>query len=295
MIYSMTLGAFFVGAAALAPPAEAQSCGSSAVVHSSYPADGAMGVPTNTPLYLYGPELAIDTFEITLEDESGEAVSIDEFAADGGLLVDAFLGLAPGTTYELTVASRDGDEWSATFTTGTGPARPVQLMAPDVKVSVIDQEQGTCGVVSAICVIGSVPTRMTMELLVGDEVLSLGGGQPKPAYTASASNVAANDCVEVRVREPGGNVSDSTRLCGATLGRFELAANAPAPSSCQPYSNFSASDTDDESSSSDSGGCAMGAWGTASGAGGSLLGLSVVLAARWRRLSRRHRERARGL
>jgi hypothetical protein len=284
-IHSLTLGALFLGAAAVAPSAHAQSCSNSvSVVHSSYPADGARGVPTNTPLYVYGPELEVGTSDITLEDARGEAVSFDERAADGGLLIDAFLGLAPNTTYELTVTSPEGDEWSATFTTGTGPAQPVQLRAPDVKVSVIDQDRATCGVVSAICVIGSVPSRMTLEVLVDDEVLSLGGGQPAPAFTANAGSVAANDCIEVRVREPGGNVSQSTELCGAELARFELAANAPAPTSCQPYSVAPASNADAEgSSSSDSGGCVMGASGVASGAGGLLFGLSVLLAALRRR------------
>jgi hypothetical protein len=292
-IHALALGALFLGAVAVAPAARAQSCDNSVVVHSSYPADGAMGVPTNTPLYLYGPGLEVGTHDITLEDESGEAVSIDEFAADGGLLVDAFLGLAPATTYEVTVTSPDGDEWSATFTTGTGPARPVQLTAPDVDVSVIDQEIGTCGVISAICVIGSVPSRMTLEVLVGDEVLSLGGGQPGPAYMADGRQLAANDCIEVRVREPGGNVSDSTRLCGNQLGRFELSENAAKPSSCQPYSDVSAGNAGDDDSGSDSSGCAISAAGVASGAGGALLGLSVLLAARWRSSSRRRRERTR--
>lgn len=288
----MTLGALFLGAAALAPSAQAQSCGDSVtLVHSSYPADGAMGVPTNTPLYLYGPELAIGTSDITLQAASGEAVSFEARAADGGLFVDAFLGFNPNTTYELTVASRESDEeWSATFTTGTGPAILVQLRAPDVVVSVIEQDRGTCGVVSAICVIGSVPLSMTLEVLVRDEVLSLGGGQPAPAYAANGGNVAANECIEVRVREPGGSVSASTRFCGAALGRFELAANAPAPSSCQPYSNIANGNTDDpessssDSGSSDSGGCALVASGVASGAGGLLFGLSVLLAALRRRI-----------
>jgi hypothetical protein len=291
-IYSMTLGALFLAAAALAPRAQAQACSSSVtVVHSSYPADGDTGVPTNTPLYVYGPELGVATSEVTLENESGEAVSIDVQPAEGGLFIDAFLGLDPNTTYELTVTPRGDEEWSATFTTGTGPATPVQLRAPDVGVSVIDQDKGACGVVSAICVIGSVSARRTLEVLVGEEVLSLGGGEPVPAYMASGGNVAANGCIEVRVREPGGSVSDSTKLCGAELGRFELAANAPAPSSCQPYRNVPApGDADDsESSSSDSGGCAVGASGRASWAGGLSFGFSALLVARWRR-SRRARQ-----
>lgn len=252
-----------------------------------------MGVPTNTPLYLYGPGLGAGTSEVTLENVRGEAVVFDERAADGGLLVDAYLGFDPNMTYQLTLTSPEGEEWFATFTTGTGPAAPVQLRTPEVVVSVIEQDRGTCGVVSAICVIGSVPASMTLEVLVGDEVLSLGGGQPKPAYTASGGSIAANDCIDVRVRAPGGNVSESTRSCGAALGRFELASNAPAPASCQPYSNVANGDADEsESSSSDAGGCALqapGVSGAARGAGGVVLGLSVLLAARSRSRQRRAR------
>jgi hypothetical protein len=293
-IHAMTLGALFLGAAALAPSAQAQSCVNlSAFVHSSYPADGAMGVPTNTPLFIYGPELEVSNSTVTLQDASGEVPSFNARPAEGGLLVDAYLGLDPNTTYEVSVTSAAGDEWSATFTTGTGPAVPVQLRAPEVVVSLIEQDRGTCGVVTAICVIGSVPLSMTQEVVVGGQVLSLGGGQPAPAYAANGMDVAANGCVDVRVREPGGAVSAPTRLCGAALGRFELAANAPAPSSCQPYSDITdnADNADDsESSASDSGGCAMGASGAASGAGGLLFGLSVLLTARRRSSSRCRRE-----
>ena len=285
-IHSLTLGALFLGAAALAPSAQAQSCGTDAVVHSSYPADGATSVPTNAPLYIYGPELDMDSSDVTLQDASGEAVQIDVQAADGGLLVDAFLGLAPSTTYELTVAQgAGGDAWSASFTTGTGPATRVQLAAPDVGVSVIEQEQGDCGV--AICVIGTVSARRTLEVLIGDEVLSV-GDRPVPAYTASGASVSANGCVEVRVREPGGSVSDTTRVCGDDLGRFDLAANAAAPTSCVAYATV-AGDDDDSDSSSDSGGCAMGASGAASGAGGLVLGLFALLAAHWRGAGRGRR------
>jgi hypothetical protein len=295
----MTLGALFLAAAALAPSAHAQSCGNAvALVHSSYPADGAMGVPTNTPLYIYGPDVDVASSTITLQEASGEAVAFEARAAAGGLFVDAFLGFAPNTTIEVTVTSRTGQGWSASFTTGSGPAIRVQLRAPEVGVSVIEQDRGACGVVSAICVIGSVPLSMTLEVLVGNEVLSLGGGQPVPAYTAQGGTVAANDCIDVRVREPGGVVSDATRLCGAAIGRFELAANAPPPASCQPFSNIAdgnAEPDDDDDDSSDSGGCAMGAGapGVASGAGALLLGLSVLLTARRRSSSRRRPERAR--
>jgi hypothetical protein len=289
----MTFGALFLGAAALAPSAQAQSCANSVtLVHSSYPADGAMGVPTNTPLFIYGPEVEVATSTITLQDASGEAPLFSARPAEGGLLVDAYLGLDPNTTYEVTVTS-GGDEWSATFTTGTGPAPLVQLRAPDVVVSVIEQDRGTCGVVSAICVTGSVPLSMTQEVLVGNEVLSLGGGQPLPVYPGNVGPIAANACIDVRVREPGGAVSESTRVCGADLGRFQLAANAPAPSSCQPYSTVASTADDPEPSSSDSGGCAMGAPRVASGVGGLLFGLSILITARRRSSPGCRRGRAR--
>lgn len=293
----LALGALSLGAALPAPSAHAQSCDEPVVVHSSYPADGAMGVPTNTPVYLYGPELEIGTHDITLEDGSGTEPSIEVLPAEGGLLVDAFLGLQPSTTYDVTVTPRAGGEgWSATFTTGTGPSTPVQLEAPIVGVSVINQVQGSCGVVSAICatVAGGVPARMTIEVLVGEEVLSLGGGQPAPAYPAVAAAIASNACIDVRVREPGGFVSPATRRCGDEIERFELAENAPVPTSCQAYAvlpdppmtpapGTPSRDDDVGESSADSGGCALGTSPVAPGAGGFLLALSALLAARLRR------------
>lgn len=286
-VFSITLAALLLGAAALAAPAQAQCSEPASAVRSSYPADGAMGVPTNAPLYIYGPALDADSADVTLEDASGEAVSIDLQAAEGALLVDAFLGLEPNTTYELTVAGgAGGADYSATFTTGAGPATPAQLRAPDVSVSVIEQTRATCGVVSAICVIGSVSASRTLEVRLGNEVMSV-GAEPEPVYAANSGAIASNACIEVRVREPGGSVSEATKLCGDDIARFDLAASAPAPTSCLAYSGAAAGDSDDsDSSSSDSGGCALGALGAsgaASGAGALLAGLSVVLAARSRR------------
>lgn len=272
----IVVGALILGAVTLAPSVQAQSCDDLvSVVHSSYPADGATGVPTNAPLFVYGPALEVDS-DLTLQDESGEDVSINVMPTEGGLFIDPFLGLAPNTSYELTVAE-GGDEWSTAFSTGTGPATPVQLAAPDVTLSVIEQDRGSCGVVSAICVNGSVPERMTLEVLVGDEVLSLGGGEPGPAFPANAGSIGASACIDVRVREPGGLVSESTQLCGDELWRFDLAANAAAPQSCQPYRDAPAPP------SSDSGGCSMGASGATPCAGGLLFGLSILLVARQRR------------
>jgi hypothetical protein len=273
-------GALLLGAVALAPSARAQSCDAETSVHSSYPADGATGVPTNAPVYVYGPALDADDTDVTLTDARGEAVMIDVTAAEGGLLIDAFLGYTPNTRYDLTVTPAGGAAWPLTFVTGAGPAIiPGQLEAPDVDVSVIEQDTGGC-VVSAICVIGSVPERMTLEVLVGDEVLSLGGGEPLPAFPAEPGNIASNACIEVRVREPGGFVSESTRLCGNALTRFELDGDAAAPRSCAAYG------PDSEDASSESGGCALIATSAAPGAGGLVLGLAALVAARRRRRAR---------
>ena len=280
----MTLGAVLL-AATLAPSAQAQSCADSVpLVHSSYPADGATGVPTNAPLYLYGPELESGTSNVTLQDESGEVASISLQAVDGGLTVDAFLGLDPNTTYELAVTGAD-ETWSATFTTGRGPATRVQLNPPDVELSVIHQDRGACGVVTAICVNGSASSGRTLEVLVGDEVLSLGDGEPVPTYAARGGNVAADECIRIRQREPGGAVSATLRFCGSAYRTFELPANAAAPQSCEPYRDGSEpSDGDDSESAPDSGGCVMGgASRAATGAGGVWLGLFVLLAACRRR------------
>lgn len=271
------VGPLLVAASALAPAAWAQSCPDPVTVHSSYPADGATAVPTNSPVIVYGPELDASDTDVTLQDASGEDVSVEVTSTEGGLYIDAFLGLAPSTTYALSVAPRGGGAWSATFRTGSGPANPAQVAAPDVGVSIIEQDLGSCGVVSAICVNGSVPARMTLEVVLRDEVMSLGGGEPAPAFPASAGSIASSACVEVRVREPGGFVSPSTRLCGDDIERFELASNAAAPRSCEPYR--STADEDEEAGS----GCAIGGSGAGSRAGVLVLGLGALLMARRRR------------
>jgi hypothetical protein len=160
-------------------------------------------------------------------------------------------------------------------------------------VSVINQDRGACGVVSAICVSGTVSAGRTLEVLVGDEVMSLGDGEPLPVYAASGESVAADECIRVRQREPGGSVSAALRFCASSRRTFELDASAAAPQSCASYrGNSSSGDGDDSEAASDSGGCVMGgAPGAASGAGGALVGLSVLLAARWSR-GRRRRARA---
>ena len=269
----LAFGALAFGALTLAAPAQAQSCDPDRV-HSSYPTDGATAVPTNTAIYVYGPELAVSSHDVALEAASGAAVEdLDVRATEGGLLVEPIFGLSPSTRYELTLAPRGGGAaWSTSFTTGAGPATAVQLEAPDVTVSVINRDNGACGEVSAICVIGSVPERMTLEVLVGDEVLSLGGGQPAPAYPASGGTVASNECVEVRVREPGGFVSETTRVCGDDIERFE---SDSAPTSC-----LSLGEADDDEESG--GGCSLGTAGAASGGAGLVLLLGALLGLRRR-------------
>ena len=278
-----SLCAIALGAVTLAPPAQAQSCEPEPSVHSSYPADGAMGVPTNAPVYLYGPALDVDDTDITLQDAAGEDVPLEVMAVEGGLMIDAFLGFARNTRHELTV-SVGGDDWAASFVTGTGPAIiPGELMAPEVSISVIEQDRGSCGVASAICVIGSIPERLTVEIVTEDEVMSLGGGEPPPTFLANAGSIGADACIRARVREPGGFVSAARRICGNELDRFELAANAAVPRSCDAYQR--ATESDDEESS-ESGGCAVTSSRATPGAAGLLLSLAALLVARQRRRAR---------
>src|SRR5688572_20918841 len=114
-LHLLALGAF--GALSLAPPAQAQSCDPDSI-HSSYPADGAMGVPTNTAIFVYGPELSTSSHDVTLEDGSGAAVEdLDVRATEGGLLIEPIFGLTPSSSYELTLTpNAAGEAWSASFT-----------------------------------------------------------------------------------------------------------------------------------------------------------------------------------
>lgn len=294
-LYPLALGALALGALMFASPAQAQSCDPDTAVHSSYPADGAMGVPTNTAIFVYGPDLEVDSHVVALEDGSGAAVEdLDVRATEGGLLIEPIFGLTPSSRYELTLTPDGGGEaWSATFNTGTGPATPVQLEAPAVAVSIINRNSGSCGNVPAICVTRtaaadeafSIPARMSLEILVGDEVLSVPGGQPVPAFTAGGGSIAADACVEVRIREPGGFVSEETRVCGNAISRVDLAASAAAPTSCLAYAPAPARNDEDDEEDDDgeeSGGCALGSTGAASGGAGLVLLLGTLLGLRRR-------------
>lgn len=277
-----TIGALCLGAVALAPPAEAQSCDREVTAHSSFPANGATNVATNAPVYIYGPGLNADNTEITAQDAAGEDVGLTSMTIEGGLLIDAFLGFAPRTRYELTVSPQGGEPWSTAFTTGAGPTVPgvgLQQAAPDVDVSVIEQGSGTC-LSSAVCVNGEISDRVSVEIVVGNEVMSVSGGTLRPGFLAQGEKVGGSACINVRVRDPGGYVSNSTRVCGSDIARYELAETAAVPQSCQA---FRAADDDDTEGSSESGGCNMVASGAAPGAAGLLLGLCALFAARQRR------------
>jgi hypothetical protein len=87
------------------------------------------------------------------------------------------------------------------------------------------------------------------------------------------------------VREPGGLLSPTTRVCGDDLERILLAdPDSATPRSC---TDISTGDGDGDGGSEDSGGCALSIPGAASSAGGLLFGLSALLVARQRRRARR--------
>src|SRR5688572_3378152 len=114
-LHLLALGAF--GALSLALPAQAQSCDPDSI-HSSYPADGAMGVPTNTAIFVYGPELSTGRHDVKLEDGGVAAVEdLDVRANEGGFLIQPLVGLTASSSYELTLTpNAAGDAWSASLT-----------------------------------------------------------------------------------------------------------------------------------------------------------------------------------
>ena len=223
------LGAIF--AAALSAPSQACSY-AQVVIQSSFPADGATGVPTNIAISIYGPDIRTGGYNYSLRTGSGEGVPFEGVpAAPGGLSVHPFQGFEPDTTYVLGVSVDDQLVDSVTFTTGSGlEATPPPRDAPDVDVAVFDYPFGTCGTVTGVCVRGT-PATGSLEAWVGEEVLRQPSVAPSLHVRAYSAPVAIDECVEVRVRGASGTLSEPAIACGATLPRYHL----PAPSQVAQY------------------------------------------------------------
>lgn len=234
--------------AVLLVPSGAEACSYAIVViESTYPEAGAVDVPTNAVPFVYGPELN-SSDDVALVDEHGRLVPVEVRAVSPtGIDLIPLSDLAPNHKYEIRAVGSI-EAASIEFTTGAGPAAVLtQLPPPALDVRLLKYALGTCGELSGICVEASHPSGTTLEVRIGDEVLSGGAGSPWPRYRAYGQLVADSDCVEVRARDVRGNRSEPTMACGASLKSIRLTSHIPDSGyTCDNYPTFvepSGSDT----------------------------------------------------
>jgi hypothetical protein len=285
--------------AALLVPSPAEACSYAVVVlESTYPEAGAVDVPTNAVPFAYGPELN-STDDIALFDAEGRLVPVEARAVTpSGIDLVPLSALAPNQRYELRAVGST-ESASVKFTTGAGPAAvATQLPPPALDVRLLKYTLGTCGEVTGMCAEASHPSGTTLEVRIGEEVLSGGAGSPLPRYRAYGRPLADGDCVEVRARDVRGNRSEPAIACGEVLKSIRLTSNIPDSGyTCDNYSNFvepSGSDTDpsadgdndmgaEQLPSSATSGCALVPPGRIHwGYGNIVLGVAALLAARRR-------------
>lgn len=227
-----------LGAAVTLAPAPAGACSwGQVIVEASYPRAGALDVPTNAVLFLYGPGVTT-TEELQLLDASGRSVALEVRAAmPSGFDLTPLQPLQPNQTYQLLPS---GSPYALLeFTTGSGPAAvPEGLSAPELDVVQFSYSLGTCGVLAGLCVDTSTAPDTTLEVRVGSEVLGPGSGPPWPLYRAYSQALANDDCVEVRARDVRGHRSEPRTLCGSDIARFELSGATDVQYNCDNYLDY---------------------------------------------------------
>jgi hypothetical protein len=207
-------------------PAPARACSyASFTIEASFPASGAVDVPTNGVLFLYG-SLGVNT-GFTLLDEAGIEVAIEVSPAEPrGVTIRPLAELAPETQHEL----RLGDESAYSeplsdrieFTTGSGPrARSELPPAPSVGMTELTWP-GACDPIHAMCVDGVAPAGYVMQIDIDHEVLLVQSPSEVPVRRFANLDYPDGACIDVRFRGLLGDLSPATRLCGSDVERIAL-------------------------------------------------------------------------
>lgn len=312
LVSCLSFGAFALGVVGLPGSAEACSLGRIGI-QSSFPRDGAVGVPPSAPVVVYGPDLGSHGY--IFRDAEGNSVPFEGLpAAGGGLRFLPFQGLEPNTTYEFGLRhDDDGFEDIVTFTTGETRRGPHPLpVPPEVEVRLIDTslDNDMCGPRTGICLRGDAPEGSTLEVWVGDDVIAVPSGSGDPVFRAYATPVRSDECIEVRVRSQAGDLSEPTTFCEDDLPRFDSASvsgdwscaraftltptpwhgnaaglqGASDPATETDETVLTSADVDEPAPRVVEGGCALRPNTAATtSASGLLLGLAALLVARQRR------------
>lgn len=221
-------------------PERAQACSRALhVIESAYPERGAVEVPTNVVLFVYGPDLD-SADDVELRNANGDVVPVDARPAEpSGFDLFPLAELEPNQNYELR-APAESELTSPWFTTGSGPAEiPQQLGAPALDVRMLNHALGSCGDVTRICLHASPQPSTTFEVRVGEEVLSGRSAHPSIPYEEYGQGLAHGECLEVRTRDARGNRSEPSIACGDALQHVWLSLNVPDSGyTCENYAGF---------------------------------------------------------
>jgi len=318
LVSRLSFGALALGVTALPAPAEACTF-ARAYIQSTFPRDGAVEVAPDAPVLVYGPGVGSQTPIFRKAD--GSPVPFEGVGTPNGVRYLPFAGLEPNTTYEFGVRIDDEDrDQITTFSTGElarGPRTPP--MPPELEVRLIDTsvQNDMCGPRTGICLRGAAPEGSTLEVWVGNDVIAVPSSGSEPVFRAYAASVLPDECIEVRVRDPYGELSEPTTFCQGELPRLDIASaggnwncdsafaatptpwhgNAAGPLGAEDPAG-AAGDAGDAVLSSGyadqpsprvvEGGCALRptATTTTSGASALLLGLAALFMARQRRRTR---------
>jgi hypothetical protein len=286
-----------LGVSSLARPARACSF-LEVAIESSYPASGAVGVPTNVVLYVSGEQVVPDW--LSLESATGERVATSiRRVLPTGFDVTPAIELEPNQHYLLVYPNIDSigpSTVSIEFETGDGPAAPALLPPPELAGAVVLGATETACPYARLCL---EPGGSGTALFAAHPEIQLSewqasgtlGGLYGMAYVP-------DDCLQVWRRDALGNRSEVVELCGADVPSFAVSARAGLPS-CQEFRHdlLAAANPDadaaadanpdaDAAAAADAAGCSLAAPGTRASSGvclGSVLALLAAVGVRRRR------------
>ena len=205
-------------------PARACSYGAF-TIEAAYPMNGAVEVPTNGVLFLYG-SIGVNT-GFTLIDAAGIEVPIEVSPAEPrGVTIRPLAELAPETHHELRLGDEYADSGRSSerieFTTGSGPrARSEIPPAPSVGMTELTWPDA-CGPIHVMCVDGVAPAGYVMQIDIGGEVLLVQSPSEVPVRRFANLDYPDGACIDVRFRGLLGDMSPTTRLCGSDIERVAL-------------------------------------------------------------------------
>jgi hypothetical protein len=255
-------GSPFAGALLLAAlaPSPAQACTSDAGnVQFEMPGIG-IDVATNAVFFVQAPApIAEDGIELI--DFAGlKGVPIEvRWLSPSSANVAPRDELLPDHSYLLRVTTPEFGERTRSFGTGPGPLGiPARLEAPVLDRRVLRFRDDACGEFTAICADAPHPADTTLEVTLDGRTVEPGLPPQLPHFLARDQSLAADSCIEVRVRDVRGNRSEPSVACGELLRTFWLAnAQLTSALTCDNDESFIDPDIDgpseNESADADAG------------------------------------------